>query len=203
LPNELPLYYATRDGQARRIATRIQARLMEQAVSARPVDLAGERLVSSDLSQLPLAVLVAAVRYGRHLPEAIRFLELYSALPVRAPLVLVSVNLTARKPGKDTAEGNPYLRKLIARHRLEPAVALAIGGRLDYALYTWWDREIIRLIMRLTGGPTDPRTAIDYASPEAIDQVAARIAELYRAADSARSPDGAERNPGIPRERLG
>ena len=181
MQDELPLYYATRDGQARRIAARIQARLMEQAIVARPMDLAGEPPTPRDLSQLPLAVLVAAVRYGRHLRPAIRFLELYRALPVPPPLVLASVNLTARKPGKDTAEGNPYLRKLIDRHGLEPALAVAIGGRLDYALYNWWDREIIRLIMRLTGGPTDPATSIDYASPQAIDDVAARIAELYRA----------------------
>jgi menaquinone-dependent protoporphyrinogen oxidase len=177
---ELPLFYATHDGQARRIATRIQHKLAEQAVSARPVDLAGEPPTSAELSQVPMVVLVAAVRYGRHLRQAIRFLELYRALPVPPPLVLVSVNLTARKPGKDTAEGNPYLRKLIARYGLEPAVAVAIGGRLDYALYSWWDRESIRLIMRLTGGPTDPATAIDYAAPEAIDDVARRIARLYR-----------------------
>ena len=55
-----------------------------------------------------------------------------------------------------------------------------MDARLDYALYPWWDREIIRLIMRLTGGPTDPATSIDYAAPEAIDDVAARIARLYR-----------------------
>ena len=134
MQDELPLYYATRDGQARRIATRIQARLIEQAVPARPVDLAAEPPTSGNLSQLPMIVLVAAVRYGRHLRPAIGFLELYRALPAPPPLVLVSVNLTARKPGKDTAEGNPYLRKLIARHGLEPAVAVANGGRRDYAL---------------------------------------------------------------------
>jgi menaquinone-dependent protoporphyrinogen oxidase len=178
--DELPLYYATRDGQARRIAARIQARLSEQAIAARLVDLAREPPTSADLSHVPLVALVAAVRYGRHLRPATEFLTLYRVLPAAPPLVLVSVNLTARKPGKDTAEGNPYLRKLIARHRLEPVVAVAIGGRLDYALYTWWDREIIRAIMRLTGGPTDPATSIDYAAAGAIDDVAARIARLYR-----------------------
>jgi menaquinone-dependent protoporphyrinogen oxidase len=183
MPENLPLFYATRDGQARRIATRIEARLAEQAVAAHIVDLAAGLPSLDDLRQAPVVVLVAAVRYGRHLRAATRFLALYQALRSPPPLVLVSVNLTARKPGKDTAEGNPYLRKLIGRYRLAPAIAVAIGGRLDYARYRWWDREIIRLIMRLTGGPTDPGTAIDYASPEAIDSVAARITKLCRAPD--------------------
>jgi menaquinone-dependent protoporphyrinogen oxidase len=36
-------------------------------------------------------------------------------------------------------------------------LAVAIVGGLDDARWRWWDRPIIRLIMRLTGGPTDPR----------------------------------------------
>jgi len=180
VPSDLPLFYATRDGQARRIAERIGVRLAEQGIAARLSDLAAGLPTAAVLSAVPLVVLVAAVRYGRHLRPATRLLALFRTLPAPPPLVLVSVNLTARKPGKDTAQGNPYLRKLIARYRLAPAVAAAIGGRLDYALYPWWDREIIRLIMRLTSGPTDPTTAIDYASPQAIDDLTARIAELWR-----------------------
>jgi menaquinone-dependent protoporphyrinogen oxidase len=187
---QLPLFYATRDGQARRIAERVQARLADQAIPAQPTDLAAGLPSASEMLHSPLIVLVAAVRYGRHLRAATRFLALYRSLPSPPPLVLVSVNLTARKAGKDTPEGNPYLRKLIARYRLAPVVAAAIGGRLDYALYPWWDREIIRLIMRLTGGPTDPSTSIDYASPEAIDDVAAQVAALHRAGSAERPAPG-------------
>jgi menaquinone-dependent protoporphyrinogen oxidase len=53
-----------------------------------------------------VVVVVAAVRYGRHLKEAERFLAANRPVLVRTTLVFVSVNLTARKPGKDTAEGN-------------------------------------------------------------------------------------------------
>jgi menaquinone-dependent protoporphyrinogen oxidase len=183
--NVVRLFYATRDGQARRIAGQIQARLSENAILAQPIDLAAEFPALGELGGAALVVLVAAVRYGRHLREANRFLATYRTLPAPPPLVLVSVNLTARKPGKDTAEGNPYLRKLIARYHLRPALASAIGGRLDYARYAWWDRQIIRLIMAITGGPTDPHACVDYASPEAIDDVAARIASLYRALEQA------------------
>jgi len=102
-------------------------------------------------------VLVAAIRYGRHLPEAERFLAIYRSLSSPPPLALASVNLVARKTVKTTVAGNPYLRKFIARHRLAPAVAVAFAGRLDYRRYGWLDRQIIRFIMLLTGA-RPPRT---------------------------------------------
>jgi menaquinone-dependent protoporphyrinogen oxidase len=126
-----------------------------------------------------VVVVVAAVRYGRPLPEAERFLASYRTLRWPPQLVLLSVNLTARKQGKDTVEGNAYLRKSIARHRLAPVFALAIAGRLDYSRYGWWDRQLIRFIMKLTGGPTDPKTCIDYTPWDVVDDVALRISELH------------------------
>jgi len=135
---------------------------------------------ASELAAAAVVVLIAAVRYGRHLPEADRFLALYGSLPSPPPLALASVNLTARKPGKTTAAGNAYLRKVIAHHRLAPALAVAFAGRLDYRRYGWRDRWIIRFIMLLTGGPTDPATCIEYTSWDAVDDFAAAVVALVR-----------------------
>jgi menaquinone-dependent protoporphyrinogen oxidase len=176
----MEIFYATRDGQSRRIAERIADRLADHGIPTLAHDLAGARPAPSDLTAARLVVVVAAVRYGRPLPEAEQFLAGYRALREPPRLVLLSVNLTARKPGKDTVEGNVYLRKWIARHRLDPAFALAIAGRLDYSRYGWLDRQLIRFIMKLTGGPTDPRTCIEYTSWDAVDDVARRIAALHR-----------------------
>src|ERR1019366_10774447 len=173
------LCYATRDGQSRRIALHIAARLAGRGIAAAPHDLAIAFPAAADLAAAPLVAVVAAVRYGRHLPEAERFFATCRELLARAPLVLVSVNLTARKPGKDTAAGNQYLRKFIARHRLQPVLAAAVAGRLDYPHYRWFDRQIIRLIMKLTGGPTDPQACVEFTSWQAVDQMAARIADLH------------------------
>ena len=174
----MQLFYATRDGQSRRIAERIAGRLIERGIHALPRDLAVALPAPQSLAETRLVVAVAAVRYGRHLPEAEQFLSIYRALRDPPPLVLLSVNLTARKPGKDTAEGNIYLRKTIARHRLTPAFALAIAGRLEYPRYGWLDRQAIRFIMMLTGGPTDPKTRVEYTAWNVVDDVALRIAEL-------------------------
>ena len=177
-PRGVALYYATRDGQSRRIAEHIFGRLAESETLAPPQDLAKTPPAPADLAVASVVVLVAAVRYGKHLPEADRLLAAYRSLASPPPLALASVNLTARKPAKTTATGNAYLRKVIARHRLAPVLAVAFAGRLDYRHYGWLDRQIIRFIMLLTRGPTDPDTSIEYTSWPAVDEFAARIAEL-------------------------
>ena len=179
-PTRIALYYATRDGQSRRIAEHIAGRLAEAGIGASARDLAAALPADLDLAAAAVVVLVAAVRYGRHLPEADRLLAVYRSLQSPPPLALASVNLTARKPGKTSVAGNVYLRKLIARHRLAPAVAVAFAGRLDYRRYGWRDRWIIRFIMLLTGGPTDPTTCIEYTSWPAVGDFAASVIALLR-----------------------
>jgi len=174
------LYYATRDGQSRRIAEHISRSLAAAGVTATPRDAA--TMQPADLAAASVVVLVAAVRYGHHVPEAERFLAAYRSHASPPPLALASVSLVARKPGRTTAQGNPYLRKVIARHRLAPALAVAFAGRLEYRRCGWLDRQIIRVIMLLTGGPTEPGTCVEFTSWPAVDEFAAKVADLHRAA---------------------
>ncbi len=67
----------------------------------------------------------------------------------------------------------------MTRHRLKPALAAAVAGRLDYPHYRWLDRQIIRLIMKMTGGPTDPQSCIEFTAWDAVDDIAVRIADLH------------------------
>ncbi|MFP4359980.1 MAG: menaquinone-dependent protoporphyrinogen IX dehydrogenase [Alphaproteobacteria bacterium] len=163
--------FASRDGHAAAIAARLAAGIGD----AETHDLAGGPEPADRLRTAPFAVLVAAVRYGKHLPAAERFLAAHKGLAAPPPLALVSVNLTARKPEKSTPATNPYLKKLTARHGLEPAHQAVFAGKLDYPRYRWLDRQMIRLIMALTGGPTDPTTVVDYTDWAAVDAFAIEL----------------------------
>lgn len=174
----IQLLYATRDGQSGRIAARISLRLGEQGLAVPARNLAEALPSAAEIAQAGVVALVASVRYGHHLKEAEDFLTLYKGLPSPPPLVLASVNLTARKPGKNTAEGNAYLRKWIARRQVSPALATAFAGRLDYPSYGWLDRQMIRLIMKMTGGPTDPTAVVEYTPWDVVDRFAGDIARL-------------------------
>ena len=175
----MQLYFASRDGQARKIATRIAERLAAHGIAATPADLAAAQPSPAELAQAAFVVAVLAVRYGGHLPEAMRFVETFALLDRPPPLALASVNLTARKPGKDTAEGSAYLRKLIARNGLKPALATAFAGKLDYPRYDFFDKHIIRFIMLITGGPTDPSAVVEYTDWDKVDAFTDAIAEAY------------------------
>ena len=61
----MQLYFATRDGQSRRIAEHISRRLAENGISTLPRDLAAAMPVSVELAQAPLIAVVAAVRWGQ------------------------------------------------------------------------------------------------------------------------------------------
>jgi menaquinone-dependent protoporphyrinogen oxidase len=176
--DDVLLLYASHDGQARRIATRISVRLAEQDIAGSPRDLAVRFPRTEELRAAPLIVTVAAVRYGRHLRTAEHLLAEYKKSGSSAPLVFVSVNLTARKPGRNAAETNQYLRRSLLRHGVTPAIATAVAGRLDYPRYNWLDRQIIRLIMKLTGGPTDLSRCTEFTDWDAVDAIAQRVAQM-------------------------
>ena len=158
------------------MAERIAQRLAARGLEFRLHDLSTAP-VMADLPDMSPVVVVAAVRYGRHLPEAERFFA--ACQGSAAPLVLLSVNLTARKPGKRGEGGNRYLRSAVARFGLKPALAAAIAGRLDYPRYGWLDRQVIRLIMAMTGGPTDPRACIEFTDWAAVDAIADQIGVYF------------------------
>lgn len=167
-------YVASHDGHTLRIAARMLGRLGQPAdaavrLGAEPPEIDANRPV----------LLLAAVRYGRHLAPAEAFLARYAALPERPPLAFASVNLTARKPNKQTAEESAYLRKSITTHGVQPVAARAFAGRLDYPSYSLFDRTMIRFIMWITNGPTDPSTVQEFTDWADVDAFADSLPAVF------------------------
>ena len=181
LSQALPIFYSTHDGQSRRIAERIAARLTASGAAAQAADAASDLPLPEAMACLPAFVLVASIRYGVHMRDARHAMDVYGALKDKPPLVLASVNLTARKAHKATPETNPYLRKWIRRRKLAPALAAAFAGRLDYPRYGVFDRLAMQAIMTISGGVTDPTAQIEYTDWNAVDAFADGILRLARA----------------------
>jgi menaquinone-dependent protoporphyrinogen oxidase len=174
---EIAVHYATRDGQSERIAQRIAARVGDSGATTIIHRLARGRKPAIDANSDAI-VAVLAVRYGGVLPEAAEFLAAYARREGAPPLALAVVNLVARKAARRTPKTNPYLRRTLARYRLEPALATAIAGRLNYPKYRFLDKQIIRLIMAITGGVADGRSDIEYTDWGQVDDFAAAIVAL-------------------------
>lgn len=166
--------YSTVDGQTRKICERLQQVVERQGHEATTVCL--EDNPGMDLAPFDKIVIGASIRYGKHRPQVIRFINANVRLLEAKPSAFFSVNVVARKPGKDEPGTNPYMRKILRQIAWRPQRLAVFAGKIDYPKYDFWDRAIIRFIMWLTKGPTDPRTVVeftDWAKVEAFGAVLA------------------------------
>jgi len=80
-----------------------------------------------------------------------------------------SVNIVARKPNKSTPETNPYVKKFLRQIGWRPTTLATFAGKLDYPRYSFWDRQVIRFIMLLTKGPTDPNAVVEFTDWQQVE----------------------------------
>jgi len=190
--------YSTSDGQTRAICERI-ARGLEPlgvSVSLRPVPECSD----ADVAASSAIVIGASIRYGKHKPEVAAFVTRHRATLQARPNALFSVNVVARKPQKDRPETNPYFKRLLQEIAWQPQLAEVFAGRIDYPHLGPVDRTMIRVIMWLTKGPTDPTRSFEFTDWQRVDAFAVRIAALLpaRSASTActpRAPTGLAESP--------
>lgn len=165
------LLYGSREGQTRRIAEAIAEVLQEagRSVELCSLDQPG---IPDALARSARVVIGASIHYG-HLPKALYALIAAESVALAArPNAFFCVNLTARKPGKDTPQGSAYMRTFLKRSTWQPQRLAVFAGALRYPQYTWYDRMMIRFIMWLTGGPTDPGQEVEFTDWQKIRQFA-------------------------------
>jgi menaquinone-dependent protoporphyrinogen oxidase len=136
---------------------------------------------AADAADFDAIVIGASIRHGKHNPLVMDFVRAQLRLLESKPSAFFSVSLVARKPHKNTPATNPYLQKFLALTPWRPRLLAVFGGVLDYQRYGPFDRHVIRFIMRLTGGPTDLHTNVEFTPWDEVRRFAGRIAELAAA----------------------
>lgn len=154
------ILYSTTDGHTVKICQKIKT-VMEghdQEVTLFSINEAGiEELEAADK-----IVIGAAIRYGKHKKEVYEFVENHKAILQSKTSAFFTVNVVARKPEKRTPETNPYLKKFINRVSWKPDALGVFAGKIDYQKYGVLDRTVIRLIMFITKGPTNPDAVVEF-----------------------------------------
>jgi menaquinone-dependent protoporphyrinogen oxidase len=120
----------------------------------------------------------ASIRYGKHAPGVYAFIKRNQALLESRPSAFFSVNVVARKPHKRQADTNPYVRKFLRQISWQPKHLAVFAGKIDYQRYSFRDRNIIRLIMWMTKGPTDPTTNIEFTDWAQVEEFGRMIAAM-------------------------
>jgi menaquinone-dependent protoporphyrinogen oxidase len=169
------IVYATTDGHTRKICERLQQVIEEQGskVLLLPVEEP-----QPDLAQFDKIVIGASIRYGKHSKLIYKFIDLNQALLDSKPNAFFSVNVVARKPEKNQPDTNPYLKKFLDQISWRPKQLAVFGGNLNYPNCGYLDRQMIRLIMWMTKGPTAPDTVIDYTDWEQVEALGKKINEM-------------------------
>jgi len=170
------LAYSTVDGHTLTICLRIKQSL-EAAGHAVDLHEIG-RGTDPDLAPFDRIVIGASIRYGKHRPAVFDFVEAHRDVLDHRPSAFFSVNVVARKPGKDTPETNPYIKAFRRKTTWSPTALGVFAGKIDYPRYDWVDRQVIRFIMWLTRGPTDPAATVEFTDWPAVDRFAQQIARL-------------------------
>jgi len=170
------IVYSTTDGHTLRICDRLREFVGRQGhqVTLAPVAEA----VDSELASYDTLVVGASIRYGRHRPALVDFIERNAEVLNRKPSAFFSVSVVARKPAKNQPHTNPYVRKLLRRIAWRPRAVGVFAGKIDYPRYGALDRLVIRGIMWLTGGPTDPTAVVEFTDWRKVEEFGGVIASL-------------------------
>ena len=170
------ILYSTVDGHTRKICERIGGVLTAAGHEVRLAKI--EETGDLDLATYGMIVIGASIRYGKHRPSVAEFVQKNLSLLDSRPNAFFTVNIVARKPEKNRPETNPYLRKFLQKTDWQPKLLDVFAGRLDYPSYRPFDRMMIRFIMRLTKGPTDPATVVEFTDWRRVEEFACKIAAM-------------------------
>lgn len=170
------IVYASHDGQTEKICRTLQGVIQEtgQQTTLLPIDQAAQ----VDPAGFDKIVIGAGIRYGKHSPEIAAFITQNQAILDSKPNAFFSVNLVARKPEKSRPASNPYLQKFLKRINWKPKNLAVFAGKLDYPSYGCFDRFMIRLIMWMTHGPTDPMAVVEFTDWRQVKAFGQQIATM-------------------------
>jgi menaquinone-dependent protoporphyrinogen oxidase len=168
--------YSTVDGHTLEICQRLQGVVERGGHTASLLPLTADAGPGAD--GFDAIVIGASIRYGKHRPDVGQFIERNLDSLEAKPSAFFSVNAVARKPLKREPHSNPYVKKFLNSISWQPAVIGIFGGQIDYPSYRFFDKTMIRFIMWMTGGPTDPNGTFDFTDWDAVDAFGRRISEL-------------------------
>jgi menaquinone-dependent protoporphyrinogen oxidase len=178
---EIPVFYATTEGQTQRIAERIAQTLCERGFQSQAIDVGAPEAWRIDWPHVRAAFLGASLHAGKHQPSAFAFARAHAGELNACPSVFFSVSLSAgsRNP-KERAAAQQLAEKFAADAQWQPRSIACFAGRLAYTRYGFFKRLLMRLIARREGGSTDTSRDHEYTDWAAVEQLARTTADALR-----------------------
>jgi menaquinone-dependent protoporphyrinogen oxidase len=170
------IIYSTTDGHTRKICLRLKEVI--ENLGDQVTVMSVEDASRVDFESFEKIVIGASIRYGKHSPKVYEFVKQQTQMLDSKPNAFFTVNVVARKPEKNTPETNPYLIKFLKQIAWKPKNLAVFAGKIDYQKYSFMDRFMIRLIMWITKGPTDPNANIEFTDWQAVERFGRLVSDM-------------------------
>ena len=165
---KLLILYSTVDGHTKQICEYISNKLMgSKKINISSIDDSN----SIEINEYDEIVIGASVRYGYHRKNLYEFIEINKNKLNKKKTAFFSLNLTARKPDKNSADTNPYILKFLKKVNWEPNIKEVFAGRLDYPKLDLLNKLAILFIMFITNGPKDTTKTYELTDWNKVDNL--------------------------------
>lgn len=170
------IIYSTTDGHTLEICLRLRQIIQKQHNQVTLVSV--DEVNSTKLNKFDKIVIGASIRYGKHSKRIYQFIKQNEQMLDSKSNAFFSVNLVARKAEKRQADTNPYVKKFLKQISWQPKNIAVFAGKIEYRKYSLFDRTMIRMIMWITKGPTDPDANIDFTDWAQVENFGQLICDL-------------------------
>ena len=177
MKQKIGIIYSSVDGQTKKISEKLVANLNKEQIETKIYSIEN---FNDDLSDFHTLIIGASIRYGTHNKRVLEFISKNKNYLNEIKTAFFSVNLVARKEEKNSAKTNPYLIKFLKKTDWNPDFLEVFAGKLDYKSYSLIDRIMIKLIMKLTDGPTKSDKPLDFTDWKKVNDFGLRISEDYK-----------------------
>ena len=169
------IIYSTTDGQTKLICEKIKSisRFSDKTKIISIYEAENENLLPYEI-----IIIGASIRYGKHNPAVLNFVKENIKTLNEKKSAFFSVNVVARKNEKNLPETNPYMIKFLKLVQWNPNKKAVFAGKIDYPKYGFFDRQIIRLIMFITKGPTDTSKSYEFTDWSKVSDFVSQMDQI-------------------------
>ena len=169
------IIYSTTDGQTKLICEKIKniSRFSDKTKIISIYEAENENLLPYEI-----IIIGASIRYGKHNPAVLNFVKENIKTLTEKKSAFFSVNVVARKSEKNLPETNPYMIKFLKLAKWNPNKKAVFAGKIDYPKYGFFDRQIIRLIMFITKGPTDTSKSYEFTDWSKVSDFVSQMDQI-------------------------
>jgi menaquinone-dependent protoporphyrinogen oxidase len=175
------VFYATSEGQTRRIAERLAAVLREEGFDSRAIDVGDPAVARINWTMVRGVLVGASLHRHEHQQSAAAFVKAHAAELNRRPSVFFSVSLSAASRNPDEVEAaRDIARAFPAAAGWQPHDVVTIAGSLAYSHYDFLTRLLMKRIARKEGAPTDTSRDYEMTDWAMVDGLGREMAGLLR-----------------------